>query len=186
MAIITLDALITGEATLPSVKPSDLVEAFVMMETISTPGRLPGNLAVDGSLDKFCHFSFQYVTGADFHSGRDCFKPFRDIASQPSKRRRPHRTTLRPSNSGLYVPTATRASTLPRGASFRAGCLWWWVRTFSARPRSPSWILTAWTRSSWADSTMLPVPAIRSWSQRAMPVGIFPPFGASDRACPTP
>src|SRR5215469_12466974 len=38
MAIITLDALITAEATLPSAKPSDAAEALVMMETISTPG----------------------------------------------------------------------------------------------------------------------------------------------------
>src|SRR5215469_399497 len=40
MAIITLDALITAEATLPSAKPSDAAEAFVMMETISTPGAI--------------------------------------------------------------------------------------------------------------------------------------------------
>src|SRR5215831_10763682 len=37
---MTLDALMTAEATLPSVKPSDAAEAFVMMETISTPGAI--------------------------------------------------------------------------------------------------------------------------------------------------
>jgi hypothetical protein len=40
MAIITLDALMTAEAVLPSAKPSDAAEAFVMMETISTPGAI--------------------------------------------------------------------------------------------------------------------------------------------------
>jgi hypothetical protein len=37
---MTLDALMTAEALLPSAKPSDATEAFVMMETISTPGAI--------------------------------------------------------------------------------------------------------------------------------------------------
>jgi hypothetical protein len=40
MAIITLDALMTAEAILPSCKPSYATEAFVMMEIISTPGAI--------------------------------------------------------------------------------------------------------------------------------------------------
>jgi hypothetical protein len=40
MAIITLDALMTAEAILPSAKPGDAAEAFVMMEIISTPGAI--------------------------------------------------------------------------------------------------------------------------------------------------
>ena len=39
-AIMTLDALMTAEAALPSTKPSDAAEALVMMETISTPGAI--------------------------------------------------------------------------------------------------------------------------------------------------
>jgi len=38
--MITLDALMTAEAILPCDKPSDAAEAFVLMETISTPGAI--------------------------------------------------------------------------------------------------------------------------------------------------
>ena len=40
MATITLEALMTAEAILPSAKPSDAAEAFVMIEIISTPGAI--------------------------------------------------------------------------------------------------------------------------------------------------
>jgi hypothetical protein len=40
MAIITLDALMIAEAVLPSARPREAAETFVMMETISTPGEI--------------------------------------------------------------------------------------------------------------------------------------------------
>jgi len=64
----------TAKAILPSAKPSNVAEAFVMMPTISTLGcNFRSNLTVDGSLDNFDHFSFQYVAAAGLHGGRNCF-----------------------------------------------------------------------------------------------------------------
>ena len=81
MAIITLDALITAEATLPSAKPSDAAAAFRDDgDNFHAGCDFQSNLAVDGSLDNFGHFAFQYVAGADFHNWAGLFQTGRGIA----------------------------------------------------------------------------------------------------------
>ena len=94
---MTLDALMTAEAILPSDKPSDAAEAFVMMETISTPGAISRVTSQLTAPSTFGHFSFQYVAVAALHGGSIVLNGSRHsnriaidvIAPPPVRTRRP-------------------------------------------------------------------------------------------------
>src|SRR5262249_28831366 len=61
----------TAKAVLPSAKPSDLVEAFVMMETISTPGaisKVTSQLTAPST--SFVTFPFSTLRALIFMAGR--------------------------------------------------------------------------------------------------------------------
>jgi hypothetical protein len=71
----------TAKAILPSSKPSDAAAAFRDDgDNFHAGCDFQSNLAVDGSLDNFGHFSFQYVAGADFHEWAGLFQTGRGIA----------------------------------------------------------------------------------------------------------